>query len=80
MDVPSIDNRFVKPYGVPEIINQILRLKNIEVAPELVMLDVPFTSPGLHSVPLAILDEKDEQLYVMVQLTPKDVSEPGGES
>ena len=72
--VLSDDNVFLKPYGVSDIVKDILRVANIVVAPELVMLAQPYSKPGTSQVPLAILDDDGQQVHVLLQLMPKQAT------
>lgn len=71
--VPSVDNKFLEPFGVPDIVKMVMQNESIVLSPELVMIDYPFVIPGLYSVPLAILDDTGVQVQMTVQLAPKDV-------
>jgi hypothetical protein len=74
VDVVSDNNAFLQPYGVPQVVREILKLSNIVIAPELVMLPQPYRSPGTYQVPLAVLDEAGEQVSVSLQLVPRQAS------
>jgi hypothetical protein len=70
----SDNNAFLAPVGVPQIVKEILRVTSIVVAPELVMLPQPYTSPGTYKVPLAVLDDAGEQVAFVIQLSPNQAT------
>ena len=74
VNVLSDDNAFVAPYTVQQFVSEVLRLSNIVIAPELVMISRPFSSPGTFNVPLAVLDDNGEQVFVALQLVPQQAS------
>lgn len=73
-DIKSDNNEFLESFGVPEIAKRILEMTNIVVPHELISLAAPYDQPGTYSLPLALLDDKGEQVTVTVQLTPRQVS------
>jgi hypothetical protein len=71
VEVLSDDGKFLAPYKVADIPKLILHRHNIVVHEDLILLDQDsFSEPGTYDIPLALLNEKDNQVIPVLQLAP----------